>query len=181
MNDNFNITNLIKKLIIDFDKYLTNFPNKEIELKREIMNTSYNMLKITYEANTTYNKDKRIDIQEKLVSYIKYLDFLINRCYEKTIINSKRYLKFGENLDYLLKYINGWIKNTSIVGSRYYCYFSSTNWNYNGRNINTSGSISNNNLYNYNSGFKTNYSNFRLRLRTSIHSGNKSNSFISAI
>ena len=56
MNDNFNITNLIKKLIIDFDKYLINFPNKDIELKREIFNTSYNMLKITYEANTTYNK-----------------------------------------------------------------------------------------------------------------------------
>lgn len=112
MNDNFYIINLIKKLIIDFDKYLTNFPNKDIELKREIMNTSYHMLKITYEANTTYSKEKRIDIQEKIISNIKYIDFLINRCYEKTIINSKRYLKFGENLDYLHKYINGWIKTT---------------------------------------------------------------------
>lgn len=62
MNDNFKITNLIKKLIIDFDKYLINFPNKDIELKREIFSTSYNMLRITHEANTTYNKEKRIDI-----------------------------------------------------------------------------------------------------------------------
>lgn len=108
MKDKFYITNLIKKIINDFDKYLTNFPHKEIELKREIMNTSYHMLKIAYEGNTTYNIEKRIDIQDKIISYIKYLDYLINCCYEKKIINSKKYLKFGENLDYLLKYVNGW-------------------------------------------------------------------------
>lgn len=112
MKDKFYITNLIKNLINDFDKYLTNFPNKEIEIKREIMNTSYNMLKITYEANTTYDINKRIDIQDKVISYIKYLDYLVNSCYEKHIINSKKYLKFGENLDYLLKYIIAWRKSS---------------------------------------------------------------------
>ena len=104
MKDKFYIINLIKKLIQDFDKYLTNFPHKDIELKKEIMNTSYEMLKITYEANITYNKEKRRDIQDKIISNIKYLDFLINNCYDKKIINSKKYLRFGENLDYLLKY-----------------------------------------------------------------------------
>ena len=59
-DNNFVISNIIKNLIKDFDKYLTNFPHKEIELKREIMNTSYQMLKITIEANTTYNINKRI-------------------------------------------------------------------------------------------------------------------------
>ena len=112
MDDKFKIINLIKKLIDDFDKYLTNFPNKEIELKKEIYNTSYNMLKIVYEANTTYNINKKIDIQDKCISYIKYLDYLINRCYNKTIINSKKYLKFGDDLDYILRYINGWRKKT---------------------------------------------------------------------
>ena len=112
MKDKFYIINLIKKLIQDFDKYLTNFPHKDIELKKEIMNTSYEILKITYEANITYNKEKRIDIQDKIISNIKYLDFLINNCYDKQIINSKKYLRFGENLDYLSKYINGW-RNTS--------------------------------------------------------------------
>lgn len=112
MKDKFVITNIIKKLINDFDKYLTNFPNKEIEIKREIMNTSYHMLKITYEANTTYDKEKRIDIQDKIISYIEYLDYLVNVCYDKKIINSKKYLKFGENLEYLLKYINAWRNKT---------------------------------------------------------------------
>lgn len=112
MKDKFYIINLIKKLIQDFDKYLTNFPHKDIELKKEIMNTSYEMLKITYEANITYNQEKRSDIQDKIISNIKYLDFLINNCYDKKIINSKKDLRFGENLDYLLKYINGW-RNSS--------------------------------------------------------------------
>lgn len=115
MNDKFYITNIIKNIINDFDKYLTNFPNKEIEIKREIMNTSYNMLKITYEANTTYNKNKRIDIQDKIISYIKYLDYLVNSCYNKKIINNKKYLIFGENLDYLLKYILSWRNKTMNI------------------------------------------------------------------
>ena len=107
-DNNFVISNIIKQLIKDFDLYLTNFPHKEIELKREIMNTSYEMLKITIEANTTYNLEKRIDIQDKIISNIKYLDFLVNCCYDKKIINSKKYLKFGENLDYLLRHVLGW-------------------------------------------------------------------------
>lgn len=111
-DNNFIIINVIKKLIKDFDDYLTNFPHKEIELKKEIIDTSLNMLKITIEANTTYNIEKRIDIQDKIIANVKYLDFLVNRCYEKKIINSKKYLRFGENLDYLLRYVFAWKKKT---------------------------------------------------------------------
>lgn len=98
MKDKFYITNLI------------NFPNREIELKREIFTTSYHMLKITYEANATYDMNKRINIIDKIISYIRYLDYLVNVCYDKKIINSKKYLRFGNNLDYLLKYILSWHK-----------------------------------------------------------------------
>ncbi len=112
MKDKFYVTRLIKELIHSFDQYLTNFPHKEIEIKREIMSTSYQMLKIAYEANTTFDLKKRVDIQDKIISNIKYLDYLVNVCYDKQIINSKRYLKFGENLDYLLKYVIGWRKSS---------------------------------------------------------------------
>lgn len=112
MKDKFYITNLIKELTNDFDKYLTNFPHKEIELKKAIMTTCYDMLKITYEANTTYDINKRIDIQDKIISYIKYLDYLVNCCYDKKIINSKKYLRFGERLDYLLRHVNAWRKQS---------------------------------------------------------------------
>ena len=42
MKDKFYIINLIKKLIQDFDKYLTNFPHKDIELKKEMKNNKKN-------------------------------------------------------------------------------------------------------------------------------------------
>ncbi len=111
--DKFYIINLVRNLILDFDKYLTNFPHIYIELKKEIMNTSYEMLRITLEANETYSMNKRIDYQDKIIANIKYLDFLINSCYDKKIINSKKYLKFGSNLDYILKYIYAW-RNKSM-------------------------------------------------------------------
>ena len=114
MKDKFYIINLEKKLITDLDKYLTNFPHKEIELKREIVNTSYEILKITYEANITYNKDKRNDLIDKIIANIKYLDYLINICYSKLIINSKKYLRFGESLNYLLKYVLSWYKVSRV-------------------------------------------------------------------
>ncbi len=36
MKDKFYVIELVKKLTDNFDKYLTNFPHKEIELKKEI-------------------------------------------------------------------------------------------------------------------------------------------------
>ena len=39
------------------------------------------------------------------------IDFLLNICYEKEIINKKRYIKFGEKMDDILKYSIGWKKS----------------------------------------------------------------------
>lgn len=77
MKDKYYIINLIKKLISDFDKYLVCFTDKDIEIKREMFNTLYDMFKITYEANTTYDINKRTDIIDKIIAYIKYLDYIV--------------------------------------------------------------------------------------------------------
>ena len=114
--DKFFILNLVKELIANIDKYLVNFPNKEIELKREIKENVYKMLLEVYEANSTTNIIKRKDIQESIVAKIGYLDFLINLCYDKQLINGKKYLKFGESLNYILKYVNGWLNQTKNQG-----------------------------------------------------------------
>ena len=87
---------------------------RKINIKR--YNVSNSILLDVYTANTTTNIDKRIDLQESVIAKIKYLDFLVNLIYDKKIINSKRYLKFGEDLEYILKYVNGW-KKTSIEGN----------------------------------------------------------------
>lgn len=112
--DKFIIINLIKELIESIDKYLTNFPKKEIELKKEIKQSSYELLKQAYRGNCTENMKKRKDIQDEIIAQIKYIDFLINQCYDKQIINSKKYLKFGESLNYIIKYVVGWRNNTKI-------------------------------------------------------------------
>ena len=106
--EKFKIINMIKEFILNVDKNLTNFPKKEIELKRKIVETSYELLAIVYEGNITENMKKRIDLQEKAMAIIKYLDFLINLCYDKLIINGKKYVKFGEKLEEILRYLVAW-------------------------------------------------------------------------
>lgn len=110
--EKFVVINCIRELIVNIDKYLVNFPKRDIEIKQQISTISKEMLLLAYEANASENKEKRRDIQEKVISRLKYLDFLINLCYDKQIINGKRYLKFGESIDYILKYANGWRKST---------------------------------------------------------------------
>lgn len=85
---------------------MDNFPRKDIEIKNRIRNTSYDLLEIAYMANQTKeNKEKYID---QIVVKVKLLDFLLNLCYDKQIINNKRYVKFGEKLDDILKFSAGW-------------------------------------------------------------------------
>lgn len=106
--EKFIVINLVKDLIVKIDQYFVNFPKKDIELKRSIKETSNSILLDVYIANTTTNEDRRKEIQETIIAKIKYLDFLVNFIYDKKIINSKKYLKFGEDLEYILKYVNGW-------------------------------------------------------------------------
>ena len=108
--DKFHIINLIKDLILAVENNLTNFPKSEIELKKNIRNSSYDMLLIAYEANVTVDLELKKNLIDNLIAKIKYLDFLINLCYDKKIINGKKYVKFGENLDNIIRYSNGWRK-----------------------------------------------------------------------
>ena len=111
--EKFKVVNLIKELIVYIDEKLINFPKKEIELKHKIKETAYELLLDMYKANNTRNLDYKIELQENCIAYIKFLDFMFNLCYEKQIINSKKYVKFGERLDMIVRYIVGW-KNVTI-------------------------------------------------------------------
>lgn len=108
--EKFQIVILIQKLIRDEDLYLLNFPRKEMELKQNIKNTSLELLKLVYEANITGNAERQKILQEKSLALVKFIDFLINLCYEKQIINSKKYIRFGESLEKILRYILAWRK-----------------------------------------------------------------------
>ena len=117
--DKFKIVNLIKELIVIIDKNLVNFPKKEIEFKKEIRRCSYELLLLVQEGNITSSMERRVLLIEKAIAEVKQLDFLINLCCDKQIINSKKYYKFGESLDRIIRYLVGWLNSTrSIINNR---------------------------------------------------------------
>jgi len=69
------------------------------------------ILELSYEANITSNIENKEILLEKIIAKIKVIDFLINLSYDKMIINSKKYIKFGEKIDDIIKYTTGWMKS----------------------------------------------------------------------
>ena len=111
--EKFKVIHFIREMIVYIDKYLDNFPKKDIEIKNRIRNISYDLLELSYMANIT--KENKNPYIEKIIAKVKVLDFLLNLCYDKQIINSKRYTKFGEKLDDILKYAAGWQKSLTEI------------------------------------------------------------------
>ena len=110
-NEKFKIIQFIRELILIIDKEMDNFPKKDIELKNRIRTNSYDILEIAYEANNSENIEKKKDLLQKMIAKIKIIDFLVNLCYDKQIINGKKYVKFGNKIDDITKYLIGWIKS----------------------------------------------------------------------
>ncbi len=115
--DKFKIVNYVKELIVFIDKNLVNFPKREIEYKNEIRKCSYDLLLTVQEGNVTSDMAKRISLIEKAIAEVKQLDFLINLCCDKQIINSKKYYKFGESLERIVRYLVAWRNSANAIKS----------------------------------------------------------------
>lgn len=109
--EKFKVINNIRELLVIIDNELDNFPKKDIEIKNRIRNNSYDLLEIVYYANNTNNTNKKIIQLEKAIAKIKIIDFLLNLSYDKKIINSKKFFKFGQKIDDIVKFLIGWIKS----------------------------------------------------------------------
>ena len=48
-----------------------------------------------------------------MIAKIKIVDFLLNLSYDKQIITQKKYFKFGDKMDDIVKFTMGWIKSLS--------------------------------------------------------------------
>lgn len=53
--EKFKVINFIRKLILNLDNLLDNFPKKDLELKNRIRQNSYDLLELVYEANVSSN------------------------------------------------------------------------------------------------------------------------------
>lgn len=109
--EKFKVINLIRELIKYLDDFLDNFPKKDLELKNRIRKNSYDMLELAYEANITRDNEDKQKLIYKTAAKVKIVDFLINLCYDKQIINSKKYIKFGNGIEDINKYLIGWLKS----------------------------------------------------------------------
>ena len=109
--EKFKVLNFIRNLVLNIDSLLDNFPKKDIELKNRIRQNSYDLLELAYKANMKSDVQKKKDLLEDMLAEVKIIDFLVNICYDKQIISSKKYIKFGNSIDDITKYTMGWIKS----------------------------------------------------------------------
>lgn len=110
--EKFKSIQFVRELIVYLDDMLENFPKKDMEIKRAIREESYEMLKLVYSANVTSDLKLRRQNLEQVIVRAKVIDFMVNLAYDKKIINQKKYLKVGQRLDDIIKYVTGWIKAT---------------------------------------------------------------------
>ena len=110
--EKFKAIQFIREIIIYLDKMLENFPKKDLEISRSIKEESYEMLKLAYLANVTTGIEERKKSLEQIIVRIKLLDFFFFFSYDKKIINQKKYLKVGQKLDDIIKYVTGWLNST---------------------------------------------------------------------
>ena len=70
-NEKFKIIQFIRELVIMIDEQMDNFPKKDIEIKNRIRNSSYDLLELAYEANTTEDDGIKISIINKCIAKAK--------------------------------------------------------------------------------------------------------------
>ena len=115
--EKFRVIQFIREFIIASDKILENFPKSELELKNRIRNNSYDLLEITYEANSINNIEYKKELLFHIIAKIKVMDFLINLSYDKKLITQKKYYVLGRKLDDIAKFVNGWLKKLGATVS----------------------------------------------------------------
>ena len=62
--EKFKVIQFIRELLVLIDKQMDNFPKKDIELKNRIRSNSYDLLEISYEANSTQD----VEYKKKLLN-----------------------------------------------------------------------------------------------------------------
>ena len=151
--EKFKVIQFIRELILRVDRELENFPKKEMEIKNRIRTSTYDILELSYEANTALEIEHKKKLLVKIISKIKIIDFLLNLSYDKALITEKKYYKLAQRLDDIAKYTNGWLKN--IVGHGWNWLASpSANNTSNVMNVNYNGNVNNNNYNNNNIGVR---------------------------
>lgn len=111
--EKFKVIEFIRELLLMINKELDNFPKKELELKKRIKNNGFDILELSYEANSIGDIDLKIRLLEKILAKIKVIDFLLNLSFDNNFITQKKYLKLANKIDDITKYTIGWVNSIS--------------------------------------------------------------------
>ena len=114
MKDKLLIITKIKQTIEYIDKTISNFPNKENNLKTRINNTMYELLENTYNGNINKN-DIRKKYQNKTIINLRMLDYYLKLSMNKKIISLKKYTTIGNYLLEINDLIIIWIRNEKNI------------------------------------------------------------------
>ena len=113
MNNEFLIVKNMKIFINSIDNIIVNYPRKEMIIKTRLLNDSLDILENIYLANYYKDKNKRIDLQIKVLSKISMLDYYLERSYNNKYISEKVCINKCNQLSKITKLINGQIKSES--------------------------------------------------------------------
>ena len=107
MQDKLIISMNIKKTIEFTRKSLISIPHEYNYLKDNIMNTFYNLLKLSYKANIY----KDIDIMKDIIVDIKMLEYYVKVSCDYKLISYKKFKRIGDYLLEINLMVNGWINH----------------------------------------------------------------------
>lgn len=111
MKDKFNIVVRLKKLCINIEKLVINYPKKEYVVKDKILTDSLAILEEIYYLNAL--KDYEVDNKSKsrLIAKLNMLDFYIEYLFSKNIVNEKTMKKLTNEIEEITRMVYGWLRN----------------------------------------------------------------------
>ena len=102
MKDKLLIATKTKKTIKYIFTICDNYPLKYIELRKRIINTSFDILENIYINNIDYSNRKLI------IPKIKMLDYYLKLSYKNEVITKRRYEVISNYLLEIIRMILGW-------------------------------------------------------------------------
>lgn len=107
-DDKLKIIILFKNFFNDIYQSLLNCNRNHLELKQIMIYECNLYLKDLYLANDYKDIELKKKIKEELIIRIKHLGSLVTMLYQNKLISHKKYLKLGNDLEILLRLLNGW-------------------------------------------------------------------------
>lgn len=107
MQDKFIIALKIKKTIEYVKKSIVNYPHEYVTLKNNIMDSFYNLLRLSYKASVY----KDINIMKDIIVEIKMIEYFTKVSCNYELISFKKFNNIGKYLLEINVMVSSWIKN----------------------------------------------------------------------